>query len=243
MVKATARNLIEAPGTSEKTWRNWPGLSRLPAIDVTGVASAVIIAAHPDDEVLGAGGIIALLASAGARLRLVSVTDGEASHPGIAEPGALAQRRVAETAAALSVLGAWAADVVRLRLPDTGLAAREDELTALLAGLASGFDLCLAPWTEDAHADHEAVGRSARQAGQPTMFYPVWMWHWAFPGDPRAPWPRAVRVPLPPGVAARKQAAIRCFTSQLEPRAGGRGPVLTPGTVAHFTRDHEVLFR
>jgi hypothetical protein len=74
------------------------------------------------------------------------------------------------------------------------------------------------------------------------MFYPVWMWHWAFPGDPRVPWHRAVRVPLRPGVAARKQAAIRCFTSQLETREAGLGPVLTPGTVAHFARAHEVLF-
>jgi LmbE family N-acetylglucosaminyl deacetylase len=243
MVKAPGRNSIDAPGTSEKTWRNWPRLGRLPVSDVTGAASAVVIAAHPDDEVLGVGGIMSLLASAGARLRLVSVTDGEASHPGIAEPGALAQRRVAETAAALSVLGAQAADVVRLQLPDTGLAAREDELTALLADLASGFDVCLAPWAQDAHADHEAVGRSARRVGQPTMFYPVWMWHWARPGDPRVPWHRAVRVPLPPGVAARKQAAICSFTSQLEPREAGRGPVLTPATVAHFTRDHEVLFQ
>jgi LmbE family N-acetylglucosaminyl deacetylase len=242
VVKTTARHAIDAPGTSEQAWRSWPGLSRLPVADITGVASAVVIAAHPDDEVLGVGGIMSRLASAGARLRLVSVTDGEASHPGLAEPGALAQRRVAETAAALSVLGAQAAEVVRLQLPDTGLAAREDELTALLADLARGFDVCLAPWAHDAHADHEAVGRSARRAGQPTMFYPVWMWHWAFPGDPRVPWHRAVRVPLRPGVAARKQAAIRCFTSQLETREAGLGPVLTPGTVAHFARAHEVLF-
>ena len=50
-------------------------------------------------------------------------------------------------------------------------------------------------------------------------------------------------VSLRPSVAARKRAAIRCFTSQLEPRGSGAGPVLTPATVAHFTRDHEVLLR
>ena len=41
----------------------------------------VVIAAHPDDEVLGVGGTMAVLAAGGAQLRLIAVTDGEASHP------------------------------------------------------------------------------------------------------------------------------------------------------------------
>ena len=201
------------------------------------------MAAHPDDEVLGVGGTMSRLAAAGARLRLIAVTDGEASHPEIAEPGALARRRAAETAAALRVLGAQATEVIRLRFPDTGLDAREDELTALLPDLIAGFDICLAPWAEDAHADHEVVGRSARRAREHTMFYPIWMWHWALPGDPGPPWGRAVRIPLPPAVAARKRDAIGCFASQLENRDASTGPVLPPGVVAHFTRAQEVLFR
>ena len=52
------------------------------------------------------------------------------------------------------------------------------------------------------------------------------MWHWAFPGDPRVPWDRAVRVPLTPWVAGLKRRAIGCFTSQLEDRPAGAGPVL-----------------
>jgi len=243
MVKASGPSPIDAPGTGEQTWRAWPELGRLPAADITGTASAVVLAAHPDDEVLGVGGTMSRLAAAGARLRLIAVTDGEASHPGTAEPDALAQRRIAETAGALRVLGAQATEVIRLRFPDTGLDAREGELTALLPDLIAGFDICLAPWAEDAHADHEVVGRSARRAGQHALFYPVWMWHWAFPGDPRVPWRRAVRVPLSPAVAAQKRAAIRCFASQLEARGADIGPVLTAGTVAHFTRAQEVLFR
>ena len=85
--------------------------------------------------------------------------------PGPRLPGALARRRTAETAAALRALGARAAEVIRLRLPDSGLAAREDELTAALAPLVAGFDLCLAPWDRDLHPDHEAAGRAARRAG------------------------------------------------------------------------------
>ncbi|HTS95462.1 MAG TPA: PIG-L family deacetylase [Streptosporangiaceae bacterium] len=240
---APAPNPIQAPGTGEQAWRTWAGLGQLPALGIDGWASAAIVAAHPDDEVLGAGGIIAVLAAAGARLRLVSVTDGEASHPGAGDPRALAQRRVAETAQALRALGAQHTEVIRLRLPDTGLASHEAELTTRLADLTAGFGVCLAPWHRDVHADHEVAGRSARRATGRTLCYPVWMWHWAVPGDLRVPWHRALRVPLPAAVAAAKRAAIGCFASQLEDRGAGLGPVLAPGTVAHFSRDQEVLFR
>jgi hypothetical protein len=70
-------------------------------------------------------------------------------------------------------------------------------------------------------------------------WFPIWTWHWARPGDPRLPWDRAVQVPLPPAVAARKEAAIGCFTSQFE----GPDPILAPGVLAHFARGREVLFR
>jgi LmbE family N-acetylglucosaminyl deacetylase len=186
---------------------------------------------------------MALLAAGGAHLRLVSVTDGEASHPGHPDPAALAARRAEETAGALRVLGAGATEVIRLGFPDTRVAAREDALAAELRALAADCDAVLAPWDRDVHADHEAVGRAAGLASPRTYWYPVWTWHWARPGDPRVPWEQGVSVSLRPSIAARKRAAIRCFASQLETRGSGTGPVLTPGTVAHFTRDHEMLLR
>jgi LmbE family N-acetylglucosaminyl deacetylase len=198
-----------------------------------------VLAAHPDDEVLGTGGMLSLLASAGTRLRLIAVTDGEASHPG---HGKLIRRRCAERAAALRELSASNAEVIRLGLPDSRLARREPEITALVRPLVTGFDVCLAPWENDVHADHEAVGRAAAHACPRLLFYPVWMWHWARPGDPRVPWNKAIRIPLPTTVAERKRAALGCFTSQLENRAGELGPVLEPAFLAHFTRGFELLF-
>jgi LmbE family N-acetylglucosaminyl deacetylase len=242
MVTAAEGNLIDAPGTPEAAWRAWPGIGLLTAVDAAGWASAVVVAAHPDDEVLGAGGTIAALAIRGARLRLVALTDGEASHPHQAD--SIGVRRVAETAAALAALGARQTEVIRLALPDSGLAAYEDDITARLRELTKGFDVCLAPWDSDAHPDHEVAGRAARAArlGEATLCYPVWMWHWARPDDHRVPWHAAVRVPLPRSAAARKRLAIGCFTSQLEDRTPQTGPVLPTGIVAHFTRDAEVFF-
>ena len=251
MSRTAGAHPIDAPGTDERSWAAWPWLSTLAGPGLAGaglaglarVQSAVIVAAHPDDEVLGAGGLISMLAASRARLRLMAVTDGEASHRGHGSPATVARRRGAERDAALYALGAQAVEVIRLGLPDSGLAGREDKLTAALAPLVAGFDLRLAPWDRDLHPDHEAAGRAARKAGPGFSYtFPVsMMWHWASPGDPRVPWDRAVRLPLPPRTASRKRAAITCFASQTEDRGHGLGPVLTPGMIAHFTRTVEVL--
>jgi len=239
-------NLIDRPGTQEYAWDSWPGLRQLPLVDPAAWPDVVVIAAHPDDEVLGVGGTIAILAAAGARVRLVAVTDGEGSHPR-ADPAIVARTRASESAAALGLLGASAIEVVRLGFPDTGLAEREEELAGALGEQCAGFGVCLAPWEADAHADHEAAGRAAwragRLAGARVLTYPIWMWHWATPGDRRVPWHRACQVRLPAEVAARKRAAIDAFASQLADRGPELGPVLPAGIVAHFTRSEEVLLR
>jgi LmbE family N-acetylglucosaminyl deacetylase len=244
-------SLIDQPGTREHAWDSWPELRLLPPEDPRTWPSAVVVAAHPDDEVLGAGGTMSILAAAGTRVRLVAVTDGEGSHPD-ADPAAIARIRAAESAAALDLLcpsgiGASGIEVIRLGFPDTGLAGHEEELAAALGEQCAGFGVCLAPWEADAHADHEAAGRAAwragRLAGARVLTYPIWMWHWATPGDRRVPWHRACQVRLPAEVAARKRAAIDVFASQLTDRGPGVGPVLPAGIVAHFTRSEEVLLR
>ena len=69
-------NAIDAPGTREDAGRAWPGLAQLPPGRLGSPASVAVLAAHPADEVLGAGGLLSLLASVGIRIRLVAVPDG-----------------------------------------------------------------------------------------------------------------------------------------------------------------------
>lgn len=64
----------------------------------------LVVAAHPDDEVLGCGGTIARLASEGREVHLLFLADGESARGG-ADGGALDERRLMAAAAA-EVLGA-----------------------------------------------------------------------------------------------------------------------------------------
>ena len=248
-------------GTEESVWVSWQGAKDLPVVTPHLLAAGrpvVVLAAHPDDEVLGVGGLLSSLGALGTDVRLIWATDGEASHPGstvdLAQPARLASVRREESAAALAALGLADAPRTHLGLPDGAVASHEDRLAEQLAELVPSGALVLAPWSGDAHPDHEACGRAARQAvgnaapvneqipGQ-VVEYPIWTWHWATPDDVRVPWELARRVELDDTARQRKATAIDCFVSQviaLGP-AHEDGPVLPDGVLAHFRRTYEVL--
>ncbi|MEV7143015.1 PIG-L deacetylase family protein [Streptomyces tauricus] len=249
--RQAAAAAIDAQGTDEAEWQEACLPDRLPRLALP-AGPVVVVAAHPDDEVLGFGGTIAALVHAGAEVHTVCLSDGEASH-GPATPSArvrLAARRRGELTAALGELGELP-DPVHAGLPDTALGepAHEEKARTVIGELldAVGAALCVAPWEGDLHSDHEAVGRAARRAGRdrstPVWSYPVWMWHWARPHDRRVPWHRAAVLPLPEPVIDRKKAALARFVSQLEPRGAGIAPVLPAAEIAHHTRTFETVIR
>jgi LmbE family N-acetylglucosaminyl deacetylase len=231
---------IEGDGTDEATWQR---LDDFPVLPLDADDPPLVVAPHPDEEVLGVGGLLAILGAAD----VFAVTDGEASHPGSAVYTAenMADLRREETDAALDRLGLDPVLVHRLGQPDGGI--DETALAEALGLLLWPGRWCLATWRGDGHPDHEAVGRAAAvacaRAGARLMEYPVWMWHWASPGDPRVPWERARRIDLTQGVRERKKAAIAELRSQTEPLGPepGDAPVLPPAVLARFERPFETV--
>ena len=77
----------------------------------------LVVAAHPDDEVLGMGGTIAVHTSGGDALRVLVVTDGSSTqYPGDSATRARKEEEALRAAAELGV-----DDYVHLDLPDMRL--------------------------------------------------------------------------------------------------------------------------
>lgn len=110
----------------------------------------LVIAPHPDDAELGAGGAVLLLKAQGASVGILDLTSGEPTPHGSPEI------RQAETEAATRLLGIdWRGN---LQLPNRSLAA-DLESRGRLAGVIRQLQprFLLAPYWEDAHPDHVAA--------------------------------------------------------------------------------------
>ena len=59
------------------------------------MSSILVVAAHPDDEVLGCGGYIAKRASEGHKVTVLFVSDGVSSRSGVVKPNEVKSRRAA----------------------------------------------------------------------------------------------------------------------------------------------------
>src|ERR1700749_3063522 len=87
--------------------------------DLTGEQPFVVLSPHPDDESLGAGGLIALARRHDQQVAIILVTDGSKSHPNsLAYPhDRLIATRRAELLEAGRILGLTPAALFELGLP------------------------------------------------------------------------------------------------------------------------------
>jgi LmbE family N-acetylglucosaminyl deacetylase len=186
----------------------------------------LVIAPHPDDETIAAGGLIAGSVAAGAAVALLLVTDG--NRRGL---GAL---RAGELDRAVDALGLGRRHVVRLGYRD-GFLARDVTLERLAGVLQQHVEAfqptwVVAPHPRDRHLDHRLIGEAAERLALPTPC-PLYRYLVHFPGYPR-PFGSVPRGPLlPPRALAaeggwgrlelsaelvrRKREALRAHASQL----------------------------
>jgi LmbE family N-acetylglucosaminyl deacetylase len=233
------------PGTPESAWASSPHMAGLPPLVIADVRHAVVVAPHPDDEVLGAGGLLQLLAQAGATIEICAVTDGEGSHPSV-DTEVMRRVRTVESVVALGRLGMAHVERNRLGFPDGKVSEYETQLGDFLARRLGPDSLCVAPWTGEGHPDHDACGRAAvaaaHQTGAGLVEYLVWAWHWADPLGADLPWPSCRKLKLSRRSAGRKRWATTAFKSQISP-FGPRlePPVLPDSVLRRFWRPFEVF--
>ncbi len=233
-------------GTAADSWRQDPRWGKAPTLELANgegpFTRLVVVAAHPDDESLGAAGLIATAHDAGLAVYVVLLTAGEASHPEspTVSRHQLATQRLTEAQNALDIL-APGAPLVFLGAPDGAVSNDESAVTTSLVELIGDGrqTLLVAPWREDGHPDHEAAGRAAvaaaRRTGARVAQYPIWMWHHR--SIDAAPWDEFVQLELDPDVADRKARAIQAHISQVRPLSGRAGDevLLSETFIAHFS--------
>ena len=206
----------------------------------------VVVAAHPDDETLGAGGLLALASSQGTQITVIVACDGEASHPTSPThgPETLARLRRREVRAAVEEV-APKADIVLLGLPDGRLAEHRAEITASIDEAGAGCTHLVTPWAGDGHPDHaacaDAATRSVASLRAQHWQFPIWAWHW---GDPNgAGFPALGRLRLDAEAQQAKARALACHVSQHRALSDQPGdePVIGPHVLDHFRRDVEMF--
>lgn len=215
---------VSDPGVTESQWQQWFSTQTWPLLEVQ-VERLIVLAAHPDDEVLGAAGMMLAAIAAGIDVVPVCLSDGSGSHPGSAtlSPEGLAAVRRRELDAATDVLGLGASRWGGL--PDGSLAVQGAAMTRFVESVCDeepeAITGLLSVWEHDGHPDHEAVGRCAAdiaaRRGLQVWRYPIWMWHWAIPGDPEIPWDTVHRHRLDDAALAAKRAAVATFETQIHP--------------------------
>jgi LmbE family N-acetylglucosaminyl deacetylase len=235
-------------GTDEDAWvLDGPdGLDGLDRLTPPGRgARLLVLAARPDDETLGAGGLLALCARRDIPVTVVIATDGEASHPKSPThtPMQLAEIRRAEVRAALAELHP-ALPATFLGLPDGELAHHPEALATMLAEHARDCTHIITPWIGDRHPDHAACAAAAQRIrGRRTRHwqYPIWAWHWDDPAAMTLPAPVLRRLMLGPAAVAAKRRALAQHVSQTTPlsEAAGDETILPADILAHFERDFE----
>ena len=198
----------------------------------------VVLAPHPDDETLAAGGLIATQRSRQVPVTLLAVTDGEAAYPDVPELG---RTRRGEQARAVAALGIAPDAIICLGLRDSAVAESEPALTDRIEACINSETLLVAPWPRDPHPDHEACGRAAATAASRTgatlISYFFWTWHRFRPeclnGLPLR------RLPLSADARSRRAQALNCHSSQLHREEGP--PILPEIFLAPAQRPFETF--
>ncbi len=223
------------PGTPDEVWQDF--LSTKGSWEPAG-GSLLVVSPHPDDETLGAGGLIRQWRMSGHEVTVLSVTDGEGAYPSFQALGSL--RRMELGRALRGLLGAHV-NLVRLAIPDGAVRLRRARLRNALRDLLVDSDTVVAPFENDGHVDHDAVGQvcleEARLEGIPVVRYPVWAWHRLTPRALKnVTWGK---YSLNQDSRRVKARSIRCFDSQL---SGKIGPPIVPSHVLdYFSRPYEAF--
>ena len=148
-------------------------------------ATAIVFSPHQDDETLGCGGTIIRKREAGAKLKIVFMSDGSQSHHRFIEESELIALRQKEALKAARTLKVASEDVIFLGFRDGKLSESTAEAIAPIGELLRQHQprQVFVPYVRETHPDHLATNRIVLAALDSyglevaVYEYPVWYWH------------------------------------------------------------------
>jgi LmbE family N-acetylglucosaminyl deacetylase len=232
---------VDACNTFQKDRRS--GCSK--ALDVPAEPGRLLIVSpHPDDETLGAGGLLHDLSARGWETTVIVATDGGASHPGLDRCEELVDIRYAECIAACDELG-LSSQPIFAGFPDGRLNRHIADFVDVLAPLARNADIVVGPRRDDGHSDHvaaaQALGLATGVMRRPptTWNFAVWGWDLLPAHTLRTDLARA--FPLTDAALDAKRRALDCYVSQTTDRFGT--VIVDQAMIDRFTTPVEVFWR
>ena len=134
--------------------------------------SVLVVASHPDDEILGCGGTIAKHIIAGDQVAIVFMTNGESSRGGAVSDNIMIRNKECE--GALKVLGIK--DVMSFDYPDNMM--DQVPLLEVTKSVESAIDrfnpsIVYTHFSEDLNVDHRITHQAVMTACRPQSWSPV----------------------------------------------------------------------
>ena len=206
--------------------------------------NVLVVAAHPDDEVLGCGGTIARHTDRGDRVDIHFLTDGVGAR-GAGDVGA---RQDAARAAA-EILGAAApsfGDFPDNRLDSVDLLDVVQSIEARLA--ARDYSTVYTHWDGDLNIDHQVANRAVRTAARPVPGQSVTA-VFAFEVASSSEWAFATGARAHPSMAVaisdqmdRKVAALEAYAMEMRAAPHARSVEAVRAQAAWRGAQHGVAF-
>lgn len=196
----------------------------------------LLVSAHPDDETIGAG---RLVAGHRGEVRALTLSGGESCVVSDRiDPVDMLVLRLAEWRTAVHTLGAEAVETPRW--PDGRLDEHQEEIAESLSPLMATSDVVVTTWRHDPHPDHQAAGHAcataAARAGVRMVEFPVWAPYWMTGVDIAEHRYRLCAADCPPGSEDARREALLSYTSQTEALLPGWDPVVPAGMLVRHDR-------
>lgn len=134
----------------------------------------LVIAAHPDDDILGCGGTIAKLTQDGSKVHIVFLADGESSRDDITDINSLIQQRKQNAKKALKILGCDSIEF--LDFPDNRLDSLDLlDIVKKIEGFIDAYKPCaiFTHYAHDLNIDHQITHNAVVTACRPQPGYCV----------------------------------------------------------------------